>query len=109
MLQGRLLMQLVSMTRDGRVLELGTFTGYGTACFLEGAVNAGEAMGVSSRGNRDCGPFVMTLEQDARVIDIAGAHLKAMCEHISLQFFVRKKTAGTSVVSLFVCSHTYGC
>jgi hypothetical protein len=79
--QGRLLMQLVSMTRDGRVLELGTSTGYGTACFLEGAANAGEAMGVSG-GNHDCGSFVMTMEWDARAIDVAVAHLKVMCEHI---------------------------
>jgi hypothetical protein len=79
--QGRLLMQLVSMIRrDGRVLELGTFTGYGTACFLEGAANAGEAMGVSG-GNRDCGPVVMSMERDARAIDVAVAHLKVMCEH----------------------------
>ena len=79
--QGRLLTQLVSMTRDGCVLEFGTFTGYGTAWFLEGAVNAGEAMGVCG-GNRDCGPFVMTMERDARAIDVAVAHLKVMCEHI---------------------------
>lgn len=78
--QGRLLTQLVSMTREGRVLELGTFTGYGTACFLEGAANAGEAMGVSG-GNRQSGPFVMTMERDARAIDVAVAHLKVMCEH----------------------------
>jgi hypothetical protein len=60
---------------------MGMFMGYGTACFLEGATNAGEAMGVS-RDNRDCGPFVMTMELDARVIDVAVAHLKVMCEHI---------------------------
>jgi predicted O-methyltransferase YrrM len=46
-LQGRLLTQLVSMTRDGRVFKLGLFMGYGTACFLKGAANAGEATGVS--------------------------------------------------------------
>jgi hypothetical protein len=80
--QRRLLTQLVSMTCNGCVLELGTFTGYGTACFLEGrAMNAGEAMGVSG-GNRDCAPFVMTMERDARAIDVAVAHLKVMCEHI---------------------------
>lgn len=68
------------MTREGRVLELGTFTGYATACFLEGAANAGEAMGVTG-GNREGGPFVMTMERDARAIDVAVAHLKVMCEH----------------------------
>jgi predicted sulfurtransferase len=78
--QGRWLTQLVSMTREGRVLELGTFTGYATACFLEGAANAGEAVGVSG-GNRESGPFVMTMERDARAIDVAVAHLKVMCAH----------------------------
>lgn len=78
--QGRWLTQLASMSREGRVLELGTFTGYATACLLEGAANAGESMGVSG-GNRDGGPFVMTMERDGRAIDVATAHLKVMCEY----------------------------
>jgi predicted O-methyltransferase YrrM len=67
------------MSREGRVLELGTFTGYATACLLEGAANAGESMGVSG-GDRDGGPYVMTMERDGRAIDVAVAHLNIMCE-----------------------------
>lgn len=78
--QGRWLKQLVSMSREGRVLELGTFTGYATACLLEGAANAGESMGVTN-GNREGGPYVMTMERDGRAINIAAAHLKVMCDH----------------------------
>ena len=77
--QGRWLTQLASMSREGRVLELGTFTGYATACLLEGAANAGESMGVSG-GDRDGGPYVMTMERDGRAIDVAVAHLNIMCE-----------------------------
>lgn len=78
--QGRWLKQLVSMSREGRVLELGTFTGYATACLLEGAANAGESLGVTN-GNREGGPYVMTMERDGRAINIAAAHLKVMCDH----------------------------
>lgn len=34
--QGRLLKMLAAMIRPGRVLELGTFTGYSALCFAEG-------------------------------------------------------------------------
>ena len=79
--QGRLLTQLASMTREGRILELGTFTGYTAACLLEGAANAGRATGVSESGGRDRGPYVMTMERDARAFDVAAAHLKCMAEY----------------------------
>ena len=80
--QGRLLTQLASMTREGRVLEIGTFTGYATACLLEGAVNAGQAIGHSGGpGNRQGGPFVMSLERDHRAVNLAVAHLKVLTEH----------------------------
>jgi predicted sulfurtransferase/predicted O-methyltransferase YrrM len=78
--QGRWLTQLASMSREGRVLECGTFTGFATACLLEGAANAGESIGVSD-GNRNGGPYVMTMERDGRAIDVAVAHLKVLCEY----------------------------
>jgi predicted sulfurtransferase len=78
--QGRWLTQLASMSREGRVLECGTFTGFATACLLEGAANAGESIGVSD-GNRNGGPYVMTMERDGRAIDVAVAHLKILCEY----------------------------
>jgi predicted O-methyltransferase YrrM len=80
--QGRLLTQLASMTREGRVLELGTFTGYATACLLEGVANAAEiTWGKKSIGDRDRGPFVMTMERDDRARNVAITHLQSMCKH----------------------------
>mmetsp|Transcript_18327 Transcript_18327/g.27217 ORF Transcript_18327/g.27217 Transcript_18327/m.27217 type:complete len:647 (-) Transcript_18327:37-1977(-) len=76
--QGRLLTSIASMTRNGRILEIGTFTGYATCCFLEGAAYAAEAMEFEGMGNRECGPFVMTLERDQRAIDLAAIHLNVM-------------------------------
>lgn len=79
-MQGSLLTTLASMSRSGRVLEIGTFTGYATACFLEGAAAAGEALG-GGAGTRDGGgPFVLSLERDRRALGLASAHLKAMTE-----------------------------
>ena len=78
--QGRLLTQLASMTREGRVLELGTFTGYATACLLEGAATAGSLAGLT-KGNRNAGPFVMTMERDGKAFDVATAHLQIMTRH----------------------------
>lgn len=78
--QGRWLTQLASMSREGRILELGTFTGYATACFWEGASNVGVATGYSGVGGRDGGPYVMSLERDPRAINIAVAHLRVMAE-----------------------------
>ena len=79
-MQGSLLSALASTSREGRVLEIGTFTGYATACFLEGAAAAGKSMGVDRAGGRDGGPFVLSLERDRRALGIASAHLKAMAE-----------------------------
>ena len=76
--QGRILTQLTSMTREGRVLELGTFIGYATACFLEGARNVGQETGIGNNGNRMSGPYVMTMERDARAFNLAVAHLQAI-------------------------------
>jgi predicted O-methyltransferase YrrM len=79
--QGRLLTQLASMTREGRVLELGTFTGYATACLLEGAANAGRALGVRTVGSRQAGPFVLTMERDSKAFDVAVTQLRVMSDH----------------------------
>jgi len=78
--QGRLLCSLASMTREGRVLEIGTFTGYAAASFLKGCSNAGEAMGYSGRGGRAGGPYVLSLERDQRAYDVAVAHMRVMSE-----------------------------
>lgn len=67
--QGRLLTQLALMTREGGILELGTFTGYATACLLEGVANAGEITEAKG-GSRQGGPFVMTMERDHRAFDV---------------------------------------
>ena len=80
-MQGRLLTQLASMTRRGRVLEIGTFTGYATACLWEGAANAGKAIGQDTVGTRTDGPFVLSLERDQRAVNLAVAHLQAMGQH----------------------------
>jgi len=77
--QGKLLTTLTSMTREGRVLEIGSFTGYATACFLQGSANAGEALDVGN-GGRDGGPFVLSLERDSRALGIASGHLRVMEE-----------------------------
>jgi len=79
--QGRLLTQFASLTREGRVLELGTFTGYATACLLEGAANSGTAIDYKGTGGRDGGPYVMTLERDRKALSLAVAHLKVMTEN----------------------------
>lgn len=86
--QGRLLTQLASMTREGRVLEVGTFTGYATACLLEGAANAGRAIQLDDRANtsnelnerKKGGPYVLTMERDSKAFDVAVAQLKVICE-----------------------------
>jgi predicted O-methyltransferase YrrM len=75
--QGRLLTQLASMTREGRVLEIGTFSGYGTACLLEGTINlAGTAGG--KLGSRIEGPYVMTMERDVKAFQVAVNHLRVL-------------------------------
>ncbi|CAB9527012.1 UPF0176 protein YceA [Seminavis robusta] len=79
--QGRLLTNLASMTREGRILELGTFTGYATACFLEGAANVASAISLDSAGNQSSGPYVLSLERDQRAFNLAAAHMNVMTEH----------------------------
>lgn len=77
--QGALLKMLASQT-SGRILEIGSFTGYATACFLEGAAMAGELASRKDAGCREGGPFVLSLERDRRALGIASAHIKAMSE-----------------------------
>jgi predicted O-methyltransferase YrrM/rhodanese-related sulfurtransferase len=79
--QGRFLKHLASMTREGRILEVGTFTGYATACLLEGAANAGQSIGVTNAGTRTSGPFVMTMERDVKAYEVAVAQLRIFAEH----------------------------
>eukprot|EP00934_Nitzschia_sp_Nitz4_P004139 Nitzschia sp. Nitz4//scaffold108_size72880//66205//68919//NITZ4_005830-RA/size72880-processed-gene-0.45-mRNA-1//1//CDS//3329532714//4129//frame0 len=76
--QGQLLSQLTSMTRNGRVLEIGTFSGYATASFVQGARNAGRAIGAKN-GNAQSGPYVLSMERQAQAFNLAAAHLKAIC------------------------------
>jgi hypothetical protein len=81
-MQGRLLNNFASISREGRVLEIGGFTGYATCCFLEGSANAADAIGISDGcGSRKSGPFVMSLERDGRAIDIAASHLDIMTKY----------------------------
>ncbi|KAG7370094.1 rhodanese domain containing protein [Nitzschia inconspicua] len=82
--QGRLLTQLASMTRNGRILELGTFTGYATACLLEGARNVGNVLhreGISFPSTEafdNGGPYVLSMERDSRAFNLAAAHLRVI-------------------------------
>ncbi len=79
--------QLASMTRTGRILEVGTFTGYATACLVEGARNVGQLLypleGTSLvDGEKDHGgPYVLTMERDSRAFNLASAHLRVIAEH----------------------------
>lgn len=79
--QGKLLSALASQSREGRILEIGSFTGYATSCFLEGAAAAGECLGMERAGSLDDGgPFVLSLERDRRALGVASAHLKVMAD-----------------------------
>ena len=81
-MQGSLLLTLASMSREGRILEIGTFTGYATACFLEGAAAAGACIDTDIIGTREGGgPFVLSLERDRRALGLASAHLQVMADH----------------------------
>lgn len=80
-MQGSFLKMLSSMTREGRILEIGTFTGYATACFLEGAAIVGKLSGFDGGNLQDGGPYVLSLERDRRALGIAAANLKVMAEH----------------------------
>jgi len=74
--QGRLLTQLASMTRNGRILELGTFTGYSAACLLEGARNVGQVLGADKSREETKVPYVLTMERDSLAFNLAAAHLQ---------------------------------
>jgi len=81
-MQGSLLTTLASQSREGRILEIGTFTGYATACFLEGAAAAGRCLNTDTIGTREGGgPFVLSLERDRRALGLASAHLQVMTDH----------------------------
>ncbi len=81
-MQGSLLTTLASVSREGRILEIGTFTGYATACFLLGAAQAGASLGASAAGTRyGGGPFVLSLERDKSALGLASAHLRVMTEY----------------------------
>jgi predicted O-methyltransferase YrrM len=72
------------MTRNGRILEIGTFTGYATACLLEGARNVGQVLGktiIASIDKDAGGPYVLTMERDSRAFNLAVAHIKAIAEY----------------------------
>jgi predicted O-methyltransferase YrrM len=62
-------------------LELGTFTGYATACFLEGAAIVGDILNDSYPGGSQKGPFVLSLERDVRAFTLAARHLQALSKH----------------------------
>lgn len=77
------------MTRSGRLLELGTFTGYATACLLEGARNVGQILQYNGKSEGDTdnpddvddgGPYVLSMERDGRAFNLAAAHLKVIEE-----------------------------
>lgn len=94
-LQGRMLSMMSHMIRPERVLELGTFTGYATACWAEGLANGGmvdtvdvndelhaiqdshwELLGITNRIRRHVGKALEVLEsevlfeEDARPFDV---------------------------------------
>jgi len=80
--QGRLLKSLTAISRDGRVLEIGGFTGYATSCFLEGAADAAEVIDNNiGIGCREGGAFVMSLERDQRAIDLAAFHVGSLSRY----------------------------
>lgn len=75
-IQGRFLCNLASMTSTGRILEIGTFTGYATASFLEGSA---ATRNPNVAGSRKEGPFVLSLERDQRAFELAVAHVDILC------------------------------
>ena len=79
--QGKLLTQFASMTREGRILELGTFTGYGTTCLIEGSALAGRTLKNNNGiGSRESGPYVLSMERDAKAYDVAVSQLTLIAE-----------------------------
>ncbi len=78
--QGMLLKNLAAISREGRILEIGAFTGYATSRFLEGAAAAAEVVHCDKDcvGSRESGAFVMSLERDQRAIDLTAFHISTM-------------------------------
>jgi len=64
--QGQFLKTLASLTKEGKILEVGTFSGYATTCFWSGI------------NEREEGGFVLSLERDIRAVELAGRHFKLM-------------------------------
>lgn len=60
--QGRLLSMLSKMMRPGRILEIGTFTGYATICLAEGLTDNG---------------FIDTIEVNAELEEMLNQHFKS--------------------------------
>jgi len=103
--QGRLLTSLASMTREGRILELGTFTAYATACFLEGAANVAAILNNTYNGDSQMGPFVLSLERDRRAFTLAANHLQAISQNKGASELSRIRE--TQLEDLEVDSMTY--
>ncbi len=79
--QGMLLKNLAAISREGRVLEIGSFTGYATSMFLEGAANAADVLEGDDFGSRERGAFVMSLERDQRAYDLAAYHVDVLSKY----------------------------
>ena len=78
--QGQLLKMFASMSRSGRILECGTFSGYATACLIEGAQLVG-SIKEAPPSPTDSGPYVLSLERDQRAFSLAAAHLDIVTRH----------------------------
>lgn len=80
--QGMLLKNLAAISREGRILEIGSFTGYATSRFLEGAADAAKVIqNLEEIGSRERGAFVLSLERDPRAIDLTVFHVGAMSKY----------------------------
>ena len=74
-LQGRMLALLSKLVRPRRILEIGTFTGYGTLCLAEGLHEDGE---------------LHTIEGDAEHADLAREHILQSPYHGRIHLYVRE-------------------
>ena len=68
-IQGRLLSMLSKIMRPSLIVELGTFTGYGTYCLAEGLATDGK---------------ILTVEQDALRIDFINMMIKPIAHKVEL-------------------------
>ena len=68
-IQGRLLSMLSKMMRPSLIVELGTFTGYGTYCLAEGLATDGK---------------ILTVEQDPLRIDLINKMIKPIAAQVEL-------------------------